>query len=43
MVETLASYLAMIKQKSKWISNPNWGELGIINAIIFFDIKTQKA
>lgn len=49
MVETLASYLAMIKQrkkKSEYISNPNWRDLGIFDAIIFFfflDIKIQKA
>lgn len=45
MTETLAPYLAMIKQrkKSEYISNPNWRDLVIFNAIIFLDIKIQKA
>lgn len=45
MTETLAPYLAMIKQrkKSEYISNPNWRDSVIFNAIIFLDIKIQKA
>lgn len=45
MTETLAPYLAMIKQrkKSEYISNPNRRDSVIFNAIIFLDIKIQKA
>lgn len=44
MVETLASYLAMIKQrkKSEYISNTNWRDLGIFNAIVFLGYKNTE-
>lgn len=44
MVKTRAADLAMIEQtnKKQVRFNPNWRKLGILNIIIFLDIKVQK-